>query len=426
MKATFDSDPFPDGPRILFVGRADSSHTREWMDMLDDAPLNLRLFSIPNSPAPAADWPYATYVSTPRHVGGDSQTRRFLVSRMRNLSRVQRAYGNISAGGYRAYAQRWLRQAIDQWRPHIVHTLGLREAGMFFYDAMRDRLPMSDSAWLLQLWGGADLEAERPDPTYLVRAGEALRASDQLFDDNPQGIEYARSIGVRGDQIASLGLIPGTGGMDIDAIRAASTIPTSQRRLILWPKAYESPWSKSLPVIEALKAAWPTIGPIDIHVLAVCEETRAWLRALPDGIREHVHIDGRLPRNEVLALMSRARIMLAPSLIDGVPNVMLEAMASGALPIVSPLAGICSVAKDDQNALFARNLHPQEIAAALVRGMTDDALVDRVATANAIRVRAVADRNVIREKVVSYYRQLGTPNGAINRRTTTSLTDRQS
>ena len=38
--------------------------------------------------------------------------------------------------------------------------------------------------------------------------------------------------------------------------------------------------------------------------------------------------------------MTRARVMLAPSLVDGTPNSMFEAMASGALPIVSPLETI--------------------------------------------------------------------------------------
>lgn len=408
-KATFDNDPFPGAQRVLFVGRADSSHTREWMSLLSDAPINVRLFSVPNSHPPAPEWPFPTYVSSPSHSGGDANTRRFLVSRARNVARMQRAYGTVAAGGYRAYAQRWLEQTIAEWKPHIVHTLGLRAAGLFFYDAMRERLPTREFTWVLQLWGGADLDIERPDPKHLAHADEALRACDQLFDDNPQGFDYARSIGVRDDQLASTGPMPGAGGLDIDALNALPTLPPSERRMIIWPKAYETQWNKSLPVIEALKIAWPAIGPVEVQALGLCNETHAWLRALPGEMLPHVHVRGNIPRSEVLGLMARARVMLAPSLIDGLPNVLLEAMATGATPIVSPLVGIRSVARDEHNALFARNLYPEEIAAAIVRAMTDDALVERIAVANAIRVREIADRNVIRRKLIDYYSSLNPP-----------------
>jgi glycosyltransferase involved in cell wall biosynthesis len=409
---SFEIEHGPEVPRILFVGRADSSHVREWIGLFDDAPFDVRLFSVPNSPPPSPDWRIPTYVSSPRHGGGDPHTRRFLVSRGQHLARLQRVYGTVAAGGYRAYAQRWLQQIIATWRPHIVHTLGLRAAGLFFHEAMRERLPIDGATWVLQLWGGADLEIERPDPEHIRAASEALRASDQLFDDNPQGVDFARAIGVRDAQIAPLGIVPGAGGIDLDAIGGLARMSPSDRRTIIWPKAYETPWNKSLPVIEALKIAWDRIGQFDVEILAVGPETRAWLRALPEPMREHFHVRDRLPREEVLALMSHSRVMLAPSLIDGLPNVLLEAMATGALPLVSPLAGIRSVAEDERHALFARNLYPEEIAAAIVRAMTDDDLVERVAAANHERVAEVADRAEIRRRITEYYRGLASRQAA--------------
>jgi glycosyltransferase involved in cell wall biosynthesis len=104
--------------------------------------------------------------------------------------------------------------------------------------------------------------------------------------------------------------------------------------------------------------------------------------------------------------MTRARVMLAPSLVDGTPNSMFEAMAAGALPIVSPLETIRAVVENDRNVLFARNLYPQEIADALVRAMTDDEFVDAAAQANLELVNRLANRHEIRPRVIQFYEDL--------------------
>lgn len=62
--------------------------------------------------------------------------------------------------------------------------------------------------------------------------------------------------------------------------------------------------------------------------------------------------------------------------------------------------------KNEQNVLLARNLYPEEIAHALFRAMTDDALVDRAAKRNLELVGKIADRAKIRPRVVEFYERL--------------------
>jgi glycosyltransferase involved in cell wall biosynthesis len=95
-----------------------------------------------------------------------------------------------------------------------------------------------------------------------------------------------------------------------------------------------------------------------------------------------------------------------PSLVDGVPNSLYEAMALGVLPIVSPLETIRSVVQNEKNVLFARNLYPQEIASALTLAMTNDALVDRIVETNIELVRKIADRTIIQKNVLEFYENL--------------------
>jgi glycosyltransferase involved in cell wall biosynthesis len=236
----------------------------------------------------------------------------------------------------------------------------------------------------------------------------ALRACDQLLADNPWNFEVVRSLGVRDEQLSRIGTVPGTGGIDIDSLAENWGGAPSSRRVILWPKVYEGPWSKVLPIYEALKLCWERLQPCDLHLLSMNAEAHAYYWTLPEHIRRGCHLNERVPREQVLDLMTRARVMLAPSLVDGVPNSIYEAMAAGALPIVSPLETIRPVVEQERNVLFARNLYPEEIAAALTRAMTDDALVDRVARHNLELVGRIANRHEIRSRVIKFYNELAT------------------
>ena len=236
-----------------------------------------------------------------------------------------------------------------------------------------------------------------------------FKGSDCIISDNLVNISYAQELGIDPEKFSSICPVPGTGGIDIEEFSGNWLGNPSTRRNILWPKAYDSPWSLALPVIEALKLAWDSLQPCEVHILAATPDVRMWLNALPDEIKDHCHIDDRIDRQEVHELMAASRVMLAPSLVDGVPNTLYEAMASGAFPIVSPLVTITPVVKAEENVLFARNLYPDEIAQALRRAMTDDQLVDDAAARNLQLVRKLANREVIKSKVVDFYHRMTLP-----------------
>ena len=409
MKSRFEQDPNSGAPRILFVGKGDSSHTYSWIDLLCGAPLNVRLFALPGG-IPPPDWKVRTYLATYSAEPQPGEWRRSLYprSRLAYLARwaVDRLRSDVGGRCRSEREQRWLASAIEQWQPHLVHVLGLDPAGDFTLEARQRLQPDRGRRWILQLRGGSDLALSRLDPLQATRIGEILRSYDQILSDNPVNFGIARGMGVGEDQLSRIGTVPGTGGIDVDDLAGRWCGPPSQRRIILVPKTYESPWSKSLPVLEAIRVAWREIRPCRILLLAVDDETRQWARTLPEEIRAACGTMDRVPRAEVLDSMLRARVMLAPSLVDGTPNSMWEAMAAGAFPIVSPLETITPICRDEEHTLFARNLYPEEIARALVRAMNDDLLVDGAARSNLALVRRYADRGSVRSRVVHYYQEL--------------------
>ena len=409
----FNADAYPGRPRILFVGHGHSTHVHTWVDLLDGAHFNVRLFAL-NSPVPPPDWKVKTYLTSstrgmnpiyrrqafpPRGIGGLA---------VRVWNRVVNRFEKRLGVSRLVTPEKSLVNVIRDWRPDIVQTFGLEPYGeLFFHLKERYHLEKDYGKWIVQLRGGSDLTLNRLDPQRAGEISRVLSACDSILTDNKVNFDYLEQLGVDISKIASLAPVPGSGGVDVDALAENWAMPPSQRRIILMPKAYDHIYAVTLPVFEALKLAWERIQPCEIHMLyMITESTRAWYWTLPEEIRAHCHVHEKLQRHETLALMGQARVMLSPSLVDGVPNALYEAMACGTLPVISPLETIASVVEEIDNVLFARNLYPQEIADALVRAMNDDALVDTVAVRNLARVRELADRQVIRPKVVAFYEQL--------------------
>lgn len=405
MSSSFDADEHPGQPRVLFIGLAESSHTHSWIDLLEGSGLNVRLFAVPSAVGvPPESWKVRTYVSVYTGVRLDPQTRSWIypANRLERVARrgLARAFGRWNVQEFPA---RWLAEIIRRWRPHVIHTLGLDPAAYFYLDARRRYGLAGIGKWVAQVRGGPELALERLLPEKVGRIREVFAECDQMVADNRRNYDYALELGLRPEKLSTLGPVPGTGGIDVDELAQRWQGPPAGRRVLLWPKAYECPQGKALPVYEALKLAWAHLPACEIHMLAMTPETRMWFQTLPEEIRRSCRTEERIPRAGVLDLMTRARVLFSPALSDGVPNAMYEAMAAGAFPIVSPIETIQEVVEPERNVLFARNLYPREMADALVRAMTDDALVERAARENLALVRRVADRGAIRERVIEFY-----------------------
>jgi hypothetical protein len=465
----FNTDPYPGRPRILFVGIPYSTHTHSWIDLLRGEEFNPRLFALPEGvPPDTFDVPtYVTARDLPR--GMDGANRLTLWPTPEEWDAYQSGVAALQADNARAMEivhrlmqkspshfswaflslmlrrevkksnldpdeiprfltdfhpvlkvlktcdpperraespEAWLAQVISDWKPHIIHTLGLDPASSFYFKVRQGLECKGSAKWLVQLRGGSDLALTRFNPHMREHIAQILGECDQLISDNPMNFEYAAAFGVDKKKFATIAPVPGTGGIEVQKLSDSWQGLPSSRRIIVWPKSYECPWSKSLPVLDAIRLAWKDIEPCSIHMLTMNEESLMWYYTLEEEIRKSCTIYQGIPRQEVLDLMTRARVMLAPSLIDGVPNSLYEAMAAGAFPIVSPLDTIVPLVTDGVNVLFARNLNSQEIATALVRAMNDDALVDTCAVRNLELVREIANRVDIRKRVIGYYRTM--------------------
>lgn len=371
--------------RVLFIALSASTHTHSWVSLLDVQSFDARLFGLP--------------LERNMHAGISTL---FPIPGWRRLgARIgRRLFGTQFFDDYQLSE---LGKVVKRWRPDVVHTLGLDPASYFLLEA-RSRIPLLATVpWIVTARGGPELSLSR----LLVEDAKRIRAvlgqCDEFIADNALNYGYAQQLGLDPSKISPLGVTPGTGGVDVEELEAMRQIHASASRRIVYPKAYECPASKALPVFEALRLAWDKIQPCEIHLTALIPETRMWLAAMPKPIQEACRLYDRIPRQDLLRLMAEARVVLAPSLTDGIPNTLYEAMALGAVPIVSPIDTLRDVFHDDVHVMYARNLYPEEIARALAKAMNDDLLVDTIVDTNLRMVRQLADRKEIARRVRGNY-----------------------
>jgi glycosyltransferase involved in cell wall biosynthesis len=87
----------------------------------------------------------------------------------------------------------------------------------------------------------------------------------------------------------------------------------------------------------------------------------------------HVHFPGFLDRETTASALAAADVVAVPSIVDsggnvdGLPNTLLEALASGRPVVASRVAGIPDVLEDDRNGLLVPEKDPLALAAALRR-----------------------------------------------------------
>ncbi len=94
-------------------------------------------------------------------------------------------------------------------------------------------------------------------------------------------------------------------------------------------------------------------------------------RARGAGVADRVVFVGSLPQHEIPEWLSAADVAVAPSVhdeagnVDGLPNTVLEIMASGTPLVATPVGGIAAVAREGVTARLVPERNARELAAAI-------------------------------------------------------------
>lgn len=133
------------------------------------------------------------------------------------------------------------------------------------------------------------------------------------------------------------------------------------------------------------------------------EQASLEARIAEAGLQRHVALAGKLPREEVIERYARAAAFVLPSQLardgdrDGIPNVLLEAMAMEVPVVSTSVSGIPELVRHGRNGLLVEPENPTRLAAAIAELLGDAPLRNRLGRAARETVAAAFDneRNLL-------------------------------
>ncbi|MCP3917118.1 MAG: glycosyltransferase family 4 protein [bacterium] len=282
---------------------------------------------------------------------------------------------------------RRLVHLIRELRPDIVHThsskagvLG-RRASIAAGIGARVHTPHTFAFLFEALFGRVKRGVYRELERHLARRTERLIAVSETEAESfrASGVVAAERVRV----------VPNA----IDASRFQGAAPIELAELGLDPAR---PTTAVIGLVYAAKGqdlaldALARAGCEDLQLLVVgpgdTAELEARARAL--GVVDRVRFTG--PREDVPSVLAALDFLLLPSRWEGMPYIVLEAMASGLPVVATPVDGARELVREGSSGFLASAIETDAVHAALVRACAASS-EERVALGAAGRARVLAD-----------------------------------
>jgi glycosyltransferase involved in cell wall biosynthesis len=291
------------------------------------------------------------------------------------------------------------RSHLSRFRPDLIHAMRIQNEGYVAAAA-------ANCPWVLSTWGADFVLFGRKYPVHRWLTSRLLKKPDGLIVDCQRDMRLALELGYL--KARPLTQFPGNGGVDLKVFTPGPD-PSGREPLIVFPRGFSS-YMRAKTLIEAIRIVESRALPLKLNYLFLVRPnsvnyagTMLRKARLPS---ESTHVAPFLDKIGLSDLLRRAMAIVSPSVVDGTPNVMLEAMASGTFPIMSRLDSIGEWIDEGQNGLLFNPEDPQELADCICRAVQDGNLRCGSALANARIVRERADLTEFLPRVGRFYSEV--------------------
>jgi len=119
------------------------------------------------------------------------------------------------------------------------------------------------------------------------------------------------------------------------------------------------------------------------------------------NLKSKARFVGWIPHDELPDYLNKLKLLVLPSYTEGLPNILLEAMACGTPVLATPVGGIPDVIKDDETGFIMEDNSPECIVINIIRALETSRLREI-----AYNARSLVEREYTYKKAVERYRNI--------------------
>lgn len=305
--------------RVLAIGMYDSPHFSRWLAQFADSDIDFLL--LPSSPH--------------RRIHHGLQT---LLSN--NTVATFRTIGPVWLMGLPTWAadrlfQNLIRALILKWcvsrnKPQIIHALEIQNAGYILLKFLKINKSAKTIPRLYLTNYGSDIYWFSRSKAHRSKIQSLLASVDAYSCECERDLNLAKNLGYEGEVMP---IVPNAGGLSDD--ECVMEIEDFNLRQSIAVKGYEGWAGQAVRALDAIEAMSSELRQFKIEVYSCNYKTIRKARSVrrKSGLEICCYRKGALSHSETLQLFRRSRIYLGVSRTDGISTSMLEAMASGAIPV---------------------------------------------------------------------------------------------
>ncbi len=293
-----------------------------------------------------------------------------------------------------------LTELVRSVRPDLVHAMRIPFEGMLAARALQgDRsIPLLVSVW------GNDFTLHAPSSLRLGRLTRAaLQRANGLHPDCQRDARLAQEWGY--DPQKPVLVAPGNGGIHLDVFYPAGEEATQSPGCVVNPRGIRS-YVRSDVFFRSIPAVLEQLPGVRFVCPAMAGESEAqnWLKAL--HLEGKVQLLPRLSRLEMADVFRKAQVVVSPSLHDGTPNTLLEAMACGCFPVAGDIESLREWIEPGENGLLFDPNDPQALAQSVLLALRDNRLRMQARLINRGLIREKAEYGRVMAQAEEFYRRL--------------------